>query len=318
MAGTAPPLVIFLMGPTASGKTDLALAINEACATEIISVDSAMVYRGLNIGTAKPAAEILANTPHHLINICAPTETYSAGRFCHDALAAIADIHARGLTPLLVGGTGLYFRTLQQGLSAVPAANAEIRAGLEQAAAKAGWPALHRRLADIDPQAAARIHPNDPQRIQRALEVYEITGKTLSECFSSGRQQPLPFRVCKLIITPPERSALHTCIEQRFLAMLEAGFIDEVRGLHAQAESGANLPAMRLVAYRQVWRYLDGETDYATMQKQAIAATRQLAKRQMTWLRSEDKAHWFSGNQAAVCQQVLKFLRAEALFVAGL
>jgi len=318
MARAAVPSVVFLMGPTASGKTALALAIAEAFAAEIVSVDSAMVYRGLDIGTAKPAAEILAKTPHQLINICEPDEPYSAGRFRADASAAIEDIHARGLTPLLVGGTGLYFRTLEQGLSALPEAAPEIRASLERAAEEAGWQALHRRLAKIDPASARRIHPNDPQRIQRALEVYEITGKTLSEYFSSGRQDPLPFRLRKLIIAAEEKSTLDACIEQRFLAMLEAGFVDEVRGLRARPGLGPKLPAMRLVGYRQVWRYLDGKTDYAQTQKQAIAATRQLAKRQMTWLRAEENAHWFRGDQASVRENVLKFLHADNIFPARL
>jgi len=314
VARAESPSVIFLMGPTASGKTDLALAIKAAFAIEIISVDSAMVYRGLDIGTAKPGAEILTSIPHHLINICEPTEPYSAGRFRREALAAIEDIHARGLTPLLVGGTGLYFRALEQGMSALPAASPEIRAGLAREAEQAGWPALHRRLADLDPESARRIHPNDPQRIQRALEVHASTGLTLSACFSSGREQSLPFQIHKLIIAPPARSTLHACIERRFLAMLAAGFIDEVRGLYARPGLTPALPALRLVGYRQAWRYLSGEIDHTEMQEQAIVATRQLARRQMTWLRAEAKAHWFRGDQATIGKNVLKFLRADNIF----
>ncbi len=308
MAKASSPSVIFLMGPTASGKTELALAITQALATEIISVDSAMVYRGLDIGTAKPDAAIRADIPHHLIDICEPTEPYSAGRFCADAQAAIEDIHARGRTPLLVGGTGLYFRALEQGISAVPGAAPEIRADLRRAAEQQGWQALHRRLAGIDPDSAGRIHPNDPQRIQRALEVYEMTGKTLSEHFSSGRERSLPFQIHKLIIAPERRSALHARIAQRFRAMLEAGLVEEVSGLHARPGLRPDLPAMRLVGYRQIWRYLAGEIDYAEMQEEAIIATRQLAKRQLTWLGAEENAHWFGANQANTHENVLEFL----------
>ena len=308
------PSVIFLMGPTASGKTDLALAINETFETEIISVDSAMVYRGMDIGTAKPSPEILSRFPHHLIDICEPTERYSAGRFRDDALELIQDIHTRGKIPLLVGGTGLYFRSLEQGISAVPPADPAIREEIEQQAQKQGWGALHQRLAEIDPESAQRIHPNDPQRIQRALEVYEITGKTLSEYFSSGREQALPFHINKLVISPQERSTLHSCIEQRFLAMLDSGFIEEVRDLHGRPELKPDLPAMRLVGYRQAWRYLDGEISHAEMQEQSIIATRQLAKRQMTWLRSEKNAQWFRGNQENIRENVLKFLSADPIF----
>lgn len=300
--------VIFLMGPTASGKTELALAMQRQFELEIISVDSAMVYRGLDIGTAKPAAALLARIPHHLINICEPTERYSAGKFRDDALRLIEEIHSRDKIPLLVGGTGLYFRSLEQGISELPPADARVRGQLEQQAREQGWRFMHERLAAIDPDSARRIHPNDPQRIQRALEVYEITGKTLSEYFAEGRQMALPFAIMKLIIGPEQRQELHQRIEKRFLAMIDAGLLDEVRKLHANPALNAGLPAMRLVGYRQVWRYLDGEIDYEQMLEQGIVATRQLAKRQMTWLRAEKNAHWFSGAQENILDNVLKFL----------
>lgn len=300
--------VIFLMGPTASGKTTLALALHRQLPVEIISVDSAMVYRGMDIGTAKPGPEILKQVPHRLIDICDPVESYSVGRFCEDALAAISEIHAQQKIPLLVGGTGLYFRTLEQGISALPPADLVIRAALEAEARQIGSRGMHERLAAIDAESAHRIHPNDPQRIQRALEVYEITGKPLSDFFSEGRQTPLPYTPVKIIIAPDDRAVIHARVQQRFIDMMDAGLLEEVRVLYENQAIHAALPAMRMVGYRQIWRYLDGSIDYQTMLEYAIVATRQLAKRQMTWLRSEQNGVWFDSNHAGFVAKILKFL----------
>lgn len=300
--------VIFLMGPTASGKTTLALALHRQLPVEIISVDSAMVYRGMDIGTAKPGPEILKQVPHRLIDICDPVESYSVGRFCEDALAAISEIHAQQKIPLLVGGTGLYFRTLEQGISALPPADLVIRAALEAEVRQIGSRGMHERLAAIDAESAHRIHPNDPQRIQRALEVYEITGKPLSDFFSEGRQTPLPYTPVKIIIAPDDRAVIHARVQQRFIDMMDAGLLEEVRVLYENQAIHAALPAMRMVGYRQIWRYLDGSIDYQMMLEHAIVATRQLAKRQMTWLRSEQNGVWFDSNHAGFVAKILKFL----------
>ncbi len=289
------PPAIFLMGPTASGKTDLAVALLEQLPCEIISVDSAMVYRGMDIGTAKPDAATLARAPHRLIDILDPAESYSAAQFRTDALREMAEITARGRVPLLVGGTMLYFRALQQGLSDLPPAQPELRARLDAEARERGWQHMHRRLADVDPAAAQRIHPNDPQRIQRALEVYELTGRSLTElCLSDqGAAMPLPYRLLKIVVAPQERSVLHDRIEARFKAMLDNGFLAEVAGLHARGDLHTGLPSMRAVGYRQAWAYLEGQVDYAVMIENAITASRQLAKRQLTWLRGQSDAVWF-------------------------
>lgn len=300
--------VIFLMGPTATGKTGLAVELHRRLPVEIVSVDSAMVYRGLDIGTAKPAAEIQRIAPHRLIDICEPTEAYSAARFCRDAMTEIGKIHALGRIPLLVGGTGLYFRALEHGLSELPGADPDVRARLETEAAQAGWDVLHARLAAVDPRAAGRIHPNDPQRIQRALEVYELTGKPLSDHFLAESPVALPFAVIKIIVSPAERQDLHVKIDRRFHAMLGQGLVDEVTGLRKRGDLHAGLPAMRMVGYRQVWKYLGGELDYQTMIDHAIVATRQLAKRQMTWLRKERKAQWFDSERRDSSANLLKFI----------
>lgn len=281
------PPVIYLMGPTASGKTGMALEICRYFPVEIISVDSAMVYRGLDIGTAKPAADVLRTAPHHLIDICDPVETYSAARFRNDAMDAINSIRNAGRTPLLVGGTGLYFRALEKGLSVLPSADAGIRRQIEEDAAVTGWKAQHEKLARIDPTAAARIHPNDPQRIQRSLEVYYLTGKTLTDHYRNNRLPQSPWTPHKLVISPGKRQVLHERIERRFHEMLAAGFMQEVEGLYRRPELHPGLPAMKLVGYRQAWKYLGGELDYQQMIAQAVVATRQLAKRQLTWLRKE-------------------------------
>ncbi|MET0106346.1 MAG: tRNA (adenosine(37)-N6)-dimethylallyltransferase MiaA [Sedimenticola sp.] len=304
------PLAIFLMGPTASGKTDLAIALTEHLPCDIISVDSALVYRGMYIGTAKPSAEELARAPHRLIDICDPSESYSAAQFREDALREMAEITAAGRIPLLVGGTMLYFRALQYGLSELPAANAAIRARLEQDAALHGWQGMHERLAAVDPAAASRIHPNDPQRIQRALEVYEITGKSLTELQDRDGEQKLPYRLLKLVRAPREREVLHQRIADRFHKMLAQGFEEEVRGLLQQGSLVPDMPSMRSVGYRQMLKYLLGEWDRETMIEKGIVATRQLAKRQFTWLRADTEANWLDEEAGDVLGQALKIIRS--------
>lgn len=292
MALDTRPLAIALMGPTASGKTALAADWAEQLGTEIISVDSALVYRGLAIGAAKPDAETLARAPHRLIDIRDPHEIYSAADFAREALASMQELAQSGRIPLLVGGTGLYFRALLFGLSEMPEADATVRATLMNEASERGWSALHAELARVDPVAAARIHENDPQRIVRALEVFRLSGQPISYWQQSARRRPFPFRVLRLALAPLERAVLHERIERRFDAMLEQGFLDEVRQLRSDPRLHTDLPAIRAVGYRQAWVHLDGETDAGTFREQAIAATRQLAKRQLTWLRGEFDARW--------------------------
>lgn len=297
-ADTRPP-AIALMGPTAAGKTALALDWARRFGGEIVSVDSALVYRGLDIGAAKPDAGERTRAPHHMLDLRDPWQAYSAAEFAADARAAIDGILARGRLPILAGGTGLYFRALLQGLSPMPQADPALRAEIEAEAAAHGWPALHAQLARIDPVAAMRIRPTDPQRIQRALEVFRASGRPISDW--QGRASPsqrLPCRVLKLIVAPRDRAVLHARIERRFDAMLDAGFLDEVHALRALPELAAHpapleLPAIRAVGYRQAWEHLDGATDAAGFRDRAIFATRQLAKRQLTWLRGEHDARWF-------------------------
>lgn len=280
------PPAISLMGPTASGKTDLAVALAERFPVEIISVDSALVYRDMDIGTAKPDAATLARAPHFLIDVIAPEAAYSAGRFTRDALDLMAAITARGHVPLLVGGSMLYFKALKGGLDALPVADPAVRAELEARAAREGWPALHAELAQRDPQAAARLKPHDAQRIQRALELCLSTGGTMSELLGRGGQHgPLPYRLLELALVPGERAWLHERINRRFQLMLDQGLVDEVVNLRRCHALNADLPAMRCVGYRQVWQYLEGECDFEEMAARGMAATRQLAKRQLTWLR---------------------------------
>ncbi len=281
------PPAICLMGPTASGKTALAVELVERLPCEIISVDSAMVYRGMDIGTAKPGPGILARAPHRLIDILDPAEAYSAARFRDDARREMADIRAAGRIPLLVGGTMLYFRVLLEGLSELPSAAPAVRAEIAAEAERAGWAALHRELAAVDPRAAARIHPNDPQRIQRALEIYRLTGVPLSEWHARAGRRPAAGPFFTVALIPADRAELHRRIEARFQAMLAAGFVDEVRALFERGDLGPELPAMRAVGYRQIWQFLSGETDHATMAERAVTATRQYAKRQLTWLRAQ-------------------------------
>lgn len=287
------------MGPTASGKTALACHLAERFPLELVSADSALVYRGLDIGAAKPDAATLERYPHHLIDIRDPSEPYSAADFRDDALEAMRQATANARIPLLVGGTGLYFRALQRGLSPLPAADPELRTRLAGEALAHGWPALHARLARLDPVAAARIGENDAQRIQRALEVIELSGgQALSAQQQATGPTRFPWRVLKLALVPRDRARLHARIATRFDAMLEAGFMDEVRQLRTHAELAPTLPAMRAVGYRQAWEFLDGDVDAEGFRQRAVAATRQLAKRQITWLRSELDARWLDSEAA--------------------
>ena len=291
MTNTTKPLAVAIMGPTASGKTAAALAIARAIPSEIISVDSALVYRGMDIGTAKPTAAARASAPHHLIDILDPLDSYSVAQFRADTLALVADITARGKLPLLVGGTMLYFKGLADGLDDLPGADPVLRAELEAEAAVAGWPAMHARLQALDPATAARLAPNDAQRIQRALEVTALSGKPMSELLALREKTVLPFNLVSFALEPSERAVLHARIAARFDAMLaedddNGGLIGEVETLRRRGDLHPGLPSMRCVGYRQAWDYLDGRIDFAALRETGIIATRQLAKRQMTWLRS--------------------------------
>jgi tRNA dimethylallyltransferase len=288
------PKAIFIMGPTASGKTDLAVQCVERFDADIVSVDSALVYRDMNIGTAKPDAETLRRAPHRLIDIIDPAESYSAARFRDDALMAMQQISDQGRIPLLVGGTMLYFKALQEGLSPLPSASVEVRAEIERDAEQRGWAYVHQQLAEVDPKSAQRIHPNDPQRIQRALEVYRVSGKTLTEFWATQSSHGLGYDVIKIALLPEDRAVLRQRIADRFMQMLELGFVDEVRRLKQRGDLHLDMPSMRCVGYRQVWEYLDQQTDFDNMVEKAINATRQLAKRQMTWLRKEQQCNFFT------------------------
>jgi len=279
--------VVCLMGPTASGKTEVAIHLAEQFPMDIISVDSALVYRGMNIGTAKPAVEVLARAPHRLIDIRDPEEPYSSGLFVRDALAEIANIHAAGRIPFLVGGTMLYFRCLLGGIADLPEADATVRADIDAEAGKIGWQAMHGMLANIDPQAAARINPNDRQRIQRALEVFRLSGRALSDWHAQSSLALPELDVIKFALIPASRAELHQRINRRFLDMLEQGFVNEVAGLRKRSGLVADSPAMRAVGYRQIWAHLEGVDDIEVATAKGQAATRQLAKRQLTWLRRE-------------------------------
>ena len=315
MGADQRPLAIALMGPTASGKTAAAIALAKAYDGEIVSVDSALVYRGLEIGAAKPDAAEQDGIPHHLLDLRNPWQTYSAAEFSADATAAVRDIVARGKLPILAGGTGLYFRALLQGLSPMPEADPATRAAIAAEAEICGWPALHAQLAQLDPVAAARIHATDPQRIQRALEVYRLTGKPISYWQALPGIARLPARVLKLVLAPAERAVLHQRIERRFDLMLERGFLDEVRALRALPQMAAvaaplDLPAVRAVGYRQAWQFLDGQGSAAEFRDKGVFATRQLAKRQITWLRGELDARWFDPvrDMSGVRNAVSRFL----------
>ncbi|MET3138210.1 tRNA dimethylallyltransferase [Undibacterium sp. GrIS 1.2] len=280
------PKVIAIMGPTASGKTAAALEIARHIPSEIISVDSALVFREMDIGTAKPSAAELASVPHHLINIIDPSEAYSVAQFLTDTKRLVEDIHARGKLPLLVGGTMMYFKALVNGLDDLPAANPAIRAELDAEAARDGTPALHARLAALDPITAARLKPNDTQRIQRALEIIALTGQAMSSLLALQPKSEMPFDMLSLSLEPSDRAVLHQRIARRFDIILEQGFLDEVRALRQRGDLNPDMTSMRCVGYRQAWEHLDGIIDYPELHERGIIATRQLAKRQLTWLRS--------------------------------
>lgn len=303
--------VVFLMGPTASGKTGLAVELADMLPLRLISVDSALVYRGLDIGTAKPDAATLSRTPHQLIDIVEPEEIYSAGRFRTDALAAIEAAHAEDRTPLLVGGTMMYFRALAQGIGPMPPADPNIRADLVRETGDRGLAALYAELGKNDPQATARIHPHDPQRIQRALEVWRLTGRPISQW--QQYSEPLPNPVLRLALAPADRERLHARIAQRFRTMIEAGLVEEVEALRKRPGIHADLPAMRAVGYRQVWAYLEGRLSREEMIERGIIATRQLAKRQLTWLRREADVEWLDSETvtaARVAARIRQFIDA--------
>lgn len=302
------PPAVWIMGPTASGKTDLALDLARRFPCELISVDSALIYRGMDIGTAKPDAQCLQEFPHQLIDILDPQESYSAAQFRSDALALMYNAVKAGRLPVLVGGTMLYFKALLDGLASMPESDAQVRAVLEQQMQQQGLAALHERLQQVDPESAARIHVNDSQRILRALEVWQVSGQSMSAHRRQQQAQPLPFAVQAFALAPAQRSTLHERIALRFELMLQQGFIDEVERLRQLPGMHAQLPSMRAVGYRQVWEYLDGDCDARQMQERAVAATRQLAKRQFTWLRSWQDLTWLDSLDNNKLAQVLKKL----------
>lgn len=324
MTSPASPTVICLMGPTAAGKTDLALHLAEHLPCELVSVDSALVYRGMDIGTAKPDAATLARYPHHLVDILDPAEAYSAARFRVDAQALITDILERGRIPLLVGGTMLYFKALAGGLAQMPSADPQVRQRIEAMAAAAGWEAVHGELAKVDPQAAQRIHPNDPQRIQRAYEVFLLTGVPLSEWHrrqalenaeSSATGRPnMSYTTRYVAVAPRERHILHERIALRFQQMMEQGFLAEVEALHARGDLDVSMPSIRAVGYRQAWDYLEGRLSLEEMVERGVIATRQLAKRQFTWLRGwHEEIEWFDSLDPKRSDKLLKHLRTIAI-----
>ena len=302
------PPALFLMGPTASGKTDLAVALAQQGSYEIISVDSALIYRNMDVGTAKPDAELLAKAPHHLINMLDPKESYSAADFRRDALELMADITARGRIPLLVGGTMMYFKMLQQGMASLPTADAAIRQRLLDEAEQFGWVHLHQCLAKVDAVAAQRIKPTDTQRLQRALEVFELTGKPLSYWHQQQAAEAIPYDITAVAIAPMDRAILHERIALRFHLMIENGLVDEVRRLYQRGDLNTAMPSIRAVGYRQVWQYLEGELSYDEMIERSIIATRQLAKRQMTWLKSWDDLHWIDSQSSNPLKDLLAII----------
>lgn len=307
------PDVICLMGPTASGKTALAIELAARRNFQLVSVDSAQVYRGMDIGSGKPDAKTLALAPHRLIDIRDPSEAYSAAEFCTDATAAIGDIVSQGDMPILVGGTMLYFKALRDGLALMPNADPKIRAEIEAKAEQEGWEAVHAELTAVDPISAKRIHVNDPQRLQRALEVFRVSGKTLTEFHEDEQNRTdsdnrLPFKLHFFAIQPSDRSVLHSKIEYRYLEMLKLGFVEEVRSLRLRDDLSAALPSMKSVGYRQVWQHLDGQLNYDEMVDKGVIATRQLAKRQLTWLRSWENLHSLEGASNKSAEYVLNFV----------
>lgn len=305
------PPALLLMGPTASGKTATALELARVLPCEIVSVDSALVYKGMDIGTAKPDRETLARFPHHLIDVIEPHETYSAARFRDDALALMREITERGRIPLLVGGTMLYFKALVEGLNELPEADPMIRLVIDTMAQEQGWPAVHAKLMELDPQTAARLEPADAQRVQRALEIYYISGKTMGELLQKPRYVYFPYSPIKIALMPEDRSALHERISRRFEAMLEQGLVEEVSRLREEYGLDAAMPSMRCVGYRQAWQHLNGELGREALREQGIAATRQLAKRQLTWLRAMDDVVAFDCFADDLPAQVLEYVRRE-------
>jgi tRNA dimethylallyltransferase len=301
-SATAP--VPLIMGPTGAGKTDLALRLAERYPIEIVSVDSALVYRGMDIGTGKPSREQLERVPHHLVDILDPAQAYSAGQFVRDATQAIADIRARSRLPVLVGGTMLYFRALRRGLAEMPTADAQVRQEIDAEAARVGWPALHAQLTLLDPVTAQRIQPNDGQRIQRALEVHRLTGKTLSELHAQTRPADPSLSFAAFAWAPSDRERLYAAIERRFESMMQAGLLDEVRRLQQRGDLHADLPAIRSVGYRQLWEHLCGRDSLASSVQRAIFATRQLARRQLIWLRAENDVQWYNALDSAAADQI--------------
>ncbi|OUS32857.1 tRNA (adenosine(37)-N6)-dimethylallyltransferase MiaA ['Osedax' symbiont bacterium Rs2_46_30_T18] len=302
------PRAIFLMGPTAAGKTALAMDLYDKLPCELISVDSALIYKSMDIGTAKPSVQELVDYPHHLIDIIDPSESYSAAQFRIDVLALMQQISERGKIPLLVGGTMMYFNALTKGLAPLPEADAALRSTITAQAEAEGWPAVHAQLQKVDPQAADRLAVNDSQRIQRALEVFQITGKSLTAHWAEQESVKLPYNVLNLAVMPAQRKVLHQRIEQRFRLMLQQGFIQEVQQLYDRSDLNLNMPSMRCVGYRQAWMHLAGEIDRATMVEKGLVATRQLAKRQITWLRSWQQLHWLENESTDLTARVLKLL----------
>jgi tRNA dimethylallyltransferase len=317
MSDAPLPFAILLMGPTASGKTGVAVDLAQYFPCEIVSVDSALVYRHMDIGTAKPDASILAKAPHHLINLIDPTQSYSAAQFRKDALRVMGEITARGKIPLLVGGTMLYFKALLEGLSNLPQADAELRAELDERAKNIGWPAMHEELAKLDPLTAARLKPMDAQRIQRALEICLLSGEPMSSQLGKADTTPLPYRFIKIALVPSDRKVLHERITSRFDTMLKAGLVVEVKNLRQQFDLHPDLPAMRCVGYRQALEFLDGEITQEELRDKGVIATRQLAKRQLTWLRSMEGVTEFDCLDISLTHQVNNFVK-ERLNIASL
>ena len=325
----ALPKAIFLMGATAAGKTDLAVELTKTLPCDIVSVDSALIYKGMDIGTAKPSAEVLAEAPHRLIDIIDPSESYSVAQFYQDALTEMNEISAAGRIPLLVGGTMMYFRILSEGIGALPSADENVRKIIAGDAAAHGWPYVHAQLAKVDPEAAQRIKPTDPQRLQRALEVYRVSGKTMTQIWAEQKAPvdgkghsdytelnsglpPVPYDVISLAIGPKDRAVLHERIEQRYHSMLASGFIDEVKQFHADKRMHADMPSMKCVGYRQVWDYLENKLSYDEMVERGIIATRQLAKRQLTWLRRWPNLNQLETNDSKVLAKALKIVENTA------